>query len=99
MRSPRSARSSALLPSKPPSLIETPDQLADAVDGDRDRAAADRALDRGLGELGLGVLEALLHLLGLLEQGVHVEAAAAEGVEGVGPILVSGVLCHGCLPG
>ena len=31
--------------------------------------------------LGLGQL--LLHLLGLLEQGVHVEAAATEGLEGV----------------
>ena len=58
------------------------DQLAHAVGGDGDRAAGDRAVDGLLGEGGLRLLELLLHLLRLLEEGVHVEAAA-EGVERV----------------
>ena len=62
-------------------------ELADAVDGDGDRTATDRAVDPRLGEPLLGALELLLHLLGLLEETLQVETtgltAAAEGVEGV----------------
>src|SRR5687768_14779804 len=58
-------------------------QLPHAVDGDGDRTAGDGAVDGLLGEVGLCLLELLLHLLRLLEEGVHVEAAATEGVEGV----------------
>ncbi len=82
--SPRSERSSASLPSNPPALISTPDQVADAVDGDGDRAAGDGAVDGGLVEPGLGVLELLLHLLGLLQRAFMSKppAATAERVEG-----------------
>jgi hypothetical protein len=60
------------------------DQLADAVDSHGDGSAGDGAVDGGLGQPGLGVLQLLLHLLRLLEQGVHVEAAcSAECLEGV----------------
>ena len=82
-RSPRSVRSSASAPSNVPGRIVHADQVADAADGHGDRAAADGALDGRLGQPCLGALQLLLHLLGLLEQGVHVEAAALEGVEGV----------------
>jgi hypothetical protein len=65
--SPRSERSSASFASKPPARIS---------------AARDGPLDLGLLELGLGVHDLLLHLLRLLEQGVHVETALTEGVLG-----------------
>jgi len=67
-----------------------PDQLAGAADGHAHQAVAHRAVDGGLRELLLRGHHLLLHLLGLLEQGVHVEPALAEGVLAVG---------HGVSPG
>ena len=81
--SPRSARSSASVPSKPPALISTPTSsptpltwtvTAPPATVPSTTVSASRAW--ALGQL-------LLHLLGLLEQGVHVEASAAERLEGV----------------
>ncbi|MNN47400.1 hypothetical protein D3C81_1618180 [compost metagenome] len=46
--------------------------LSGAFQGDRDKAAARGALGGGFGHLGLGVLQLLLHGLGLLHQGVEV---------------------------
>ena len=51
-------------------------QLARAGDGRRDQPAAGRAGDLGRGELGLGGLQLLLHLLRLLHQLLHVRLAA-----------------------
>ena len=59
-------------------------------------AAADLALDGRLGEPVLGAGQLLLELLGLLEQGVHVEAAAPRASKGLpggvghGVVLTSG---------
>src|SRR6478735_1944636 len=58
-------------------------QLTHAVDLHRDGAGTDRAGDGRLGQAGLRVGELLLHLLGLLEQRVHVEASDTECLEGV----------------
>src|SRR5689334_7762856 len=59
------------------------DQLTDTVDGHADGAAGHGALDLGVGQAGLRRGDLLLHLLGLLHEGVHVEAAGTECVEGV----------------
>src|SRR5690349_21092053 len=58
-------------------------QLTDTVDLDRDRAPGDRAVDDRVRQPRLRAGELLLHLLGLLEQGVHVEPATAQCLEGV----------------
>src|SRR5262249_19079237 len=67
-------------------------ELADAVDGDRHGSPGDGPLETGIGEALLSALELLLHLLGLLEQALEVEAATAtEGLEGV---VGHGVTCR-----
>src|SRR4051812_48916079 len=59
-------------------------ELADAVHGHGDRAAAGGAVDPGVRELLLGRLQLFLHLLRLLQEALQVEAAAtAERLEGV----------------
>src|SRR6478752_166225 len=68
---------------EPAGLDLDADELAHAVDLDRDRPTGDGAVDDGVGQLGLRVGQLLLHLLGLLEQGVHVEAATTQRLERV----------------
>ena len=79
--SPRSDRASGSEPSKPPGLTSTevssPTPLTFTV------TRADAALDLGVVQPLLGLGQLLLHLLGLLEQRVHVEATGAERLEGV----------------
>src|SRR3954447_5390440 len=60
-------------------------ELTDAVDADDDSPTSDRAVDARVGQLLLGALELLLHLLRLLQQALQVEPATstAEGLEGV----------------
>ena len=82
--SPRSERSSASLPSKPPALISTPTSSPTPLTLTVTAPPATVPSTVVSASRCLGVLELLLHLLGLLEQGVHVEAAgSAERVEGV----------------
>ena len=82
--SPRSERSSASLPSKPPALISTPTSSPTPLTVTVTAPPATVPSTVGLASRSWAFCELLLHLLGLLEQGVHVEAAgSAERLEGV----------------
>src|SRR4051794_37936655 len=73
-------------------------QLTDAVHGDPDRTTARAALDACVREPLLSALELLLHLLGLLEEPLEVEAAgAAESLEGI--VVRHGFTCRAGLGG
>ena len=80
--SPRSERSSGSLPSKPPALMSTPTSSPTPLTVTVTAPPATVPSTRASASRCLGLLELLLHLLGLLHQGVEVEAAALRAAAG-----------------